>query len=95
MMAGHLGGSLTHGATYLTVPFTGTAEVKPALPPIPQVQEADVYNDLVGPLLQKRCVHCHSPQKPRVTCNCTCPKLLTKEAKAVWLCWQANPAAAC
>jgi len=65
MLAGHLGGSLTHGAGYLTAAFAGPGEAKPALPPVAQVQEADVYNDLVGPLLQKRCVHCHSPQKTK------------------------------
>ena len=78
MLAGHLGGSLTHGAGYLTAAFAGPGEVKPALPPIAQVQEADVYNDLVGPLLQKRCVHCHSPQKTKGDLQLHLPEAIAK-----------------
>jgi uncharacterized membrane protein len=78
MLAGHLGGSLTHGAGYLTAAFSGPGEVKPALAPIAQVQEAEVYNDLVGPLLQKRCVHCHSPQKTKGGLQLHLPEAIAK-----------------
>lgn len=78
MLTGHWGGSLTHGAGYLTAPLRSGTAAQPALPPIAQVQEADVYNDLVGPLLQKRCVHCHSPQKTKGDLQLHLPEAIGK-----------------
>jgi uncharacterized membrane protein len=55
MITGHLGGSLTHGSDYLTKPLlkvlgddtTATVTIKP----VPNVQEAFAYNDVVKPIL--------------------------------------------
>ncbi len=66
-VTGHLGGSLTHGSTYLTEGLNaGAADKKgAAIPPIPNIQEAVVYNDMVKPLLEARCYSCHGPNKKK------------------------------
>ena len=65
-ITGHLGGSLTHGANYLTEPLSkeggeGTA----AIPPIANIQEAFVYKDAIQPLLKNRCYSCHGAEKQK------------------------------
>lgn len=66
-ITGHFGGSLTHGSTYLTEGLNaGSADKKgAAIPPIPNIQEAVVYNDMVKPLLEARCYSCHGPNKKK------------------------------
>ena len=66
-ITGHLGGSLTHGSTYLTEGLNTSAADKKgaAIPPIPNIQEAVVYNDMVQPLLEARCYSCHGPNKKK------------------------------
>lgn len=68
-ITGHLGGSLTHGSDYFTKPltdaFSGDSSSSFTLKPIPNVQEAQVYNDVVQPILQSRCYSCHGPSKQK------------------------------
>ncbi len=63
-VTGHLGGSLTHGSDYLTAPLKD-AEGRAAIPPIPNIQEALVYQDAIQPLLKNRCYSCHSSEKQK------------------------------
>jgi uncharacterized membrane protein/mono/diheme cytochrome c family protein len=75
MSAGHDGGSLTHGEGFLTQytpePFRSIAgmppiEEKPSeIKPIENIDEAVVYNDIVQPILQMRCVQCHNANKQK------------------------------
>lgn len=63
---GHMGGSLTHGSDYLTAALKeegGTP--KSAIPPIPNIQEAAVYQDAIQPLLKNRCYSCHGSEKQK------------------------------
>ncbi|SMD02998.1 c-type cytochrome domain-containing protein [Pedobacter nyackensis] len=65
-VTGHLGGSLTHGADYLTAPLKeGGGKAGAAIPPIPNVQEALVYKDAIQPLLKNRCYSCHGSEKQK------------------------------
>lgn len=66
LLTGHFGGSLTHGADYLTAALHGDAGAT-ALPqkPIANVQEATAYADVVQPILQAHCYGCHGPQKQK------------------------------
>jgi uncharacterized membrane protein len=59
--SGHQGASLTHGNDYLTM-HTLMQEVrdKPA-----SVQSAMIYEDVVGPILQKKCSQCHQGGKQK------------------------------
>jgi mono/diheme cytochrome c family protein/uncharacterized membrane protein len=75
MIAGHHGGSLTHGSDYLTQytpePFRAMAGIPPrketevAIKPIADVNQALVYEQVVNPILQARCVQCHNPEKSK------------------------------
>jgi uncharacterized membrane protein len=68
-ITGHLGGSLTHGADYITKPFADifrTDSVPEAvIKPIPNVQKAVVYTDIIKPILQTKCYSCHGPNKQK------------------------------
>lgn len=65
VVAGHLGGNLTHGETYLTetmpaplAKLVGVARVEKVK--INQLSEALAYRDLVQPILNKHCTQCHN-----------------------------------
>jgi uncharacterized membrane protein/mono/diheme cytochrome c family protein len=64
-VTGHLGGSLTHGSTYLTEGLKSGSEQGAAIKPIPNIQEAVVYADVVQPLLEAKCYSCHGPSKQK------------------------------
>jgi predicted CXXCH cytochrome family protein len=57
---GHYGGSLTHGEGFLT-----TAKKKPASLQIDNIKEAHVFNDIVMPIVERKCVSCHNAQKSK------------------------------
>ena len=60
-ITGHLGGTLTHGADYLsaTVLLDRAKEKKK----ISNVNDAYVFADLVKPILQEKCAGCHNDSK--------------------------------
>ena len=57
VLAGHWGGSMTHGADFLT---KDTTTVKKG---IANIDEARVYHDIVQPIFDAKCVSCHNPKK--------------------------------
>ena len=73
MGAGHYGGSLTHGADYLTAYFptsmesftSGSANKKKQPKVITNLPEAVVYTDIIQPILDNRCTNCHNPAKKK------------------------------
>jgi uncharacterized membrane protein len=69
MITGHLGGSLTHGSDYLTQPLAdvfGNDSIAPkTIKPVPNVQEALAYNDVIQPILQTKCYSCHGSHKQK------------------------------
>jgi uncharacterized membrane protein len=68
-VTGHLGGSLTHGSDYLTKPladiFGKDTVTNAVIKPVPNVQEAFVYGDVVKPILQTKCYSCHGENKQK------------------------------
>lgn len=69
---GHLGGNLTHGSTYLMEyapnPIRQLAGLpKKAIPrkKVTVIDSADVYLDLVSPIMNDRCVSCHNTDKKK------------------------------
>lgn len=64
-ITGHMGGSLTHGSDYLTEGLNSPDENEAAIKPIPDIQEAALYTDVVQPLLQARCYSCHGANKQK------------------------------
>ncbi len=70
LLTGHLGGSLTHGDTYLAQYAPGPIRVLAGLPadagPRPKpadLASADIYLDVVQPALEQRCSSCHNNTK--------------------------------
>jgi uncharacterized membrane protein/mono/diheme cytochrome c family protein len=64
IITGHLGGSLTHGTDYLS-PWKTPDTVAVQRKPIPNVQEAVAYADIIQPLLQSKCYSCHGKNKQK------------------------------
>lgn len=64
IFTGHGGGSLTHGADYLSI---STLEVDaPEAPSRPaSIDSADMFSDAVMPILQTKCTSCHNPSKKK------------------------------
>src|SRR6185369_10402028 len=62
IITGHLGGTLTHGEGFLTKGiFQSTKDsTKSARKAIPSVQEAQVFADIIQPILLDKCGGCHS-----------------------------------
>ena len=65
IVTGHLGGSVTRGPEYLVEPFTEIEKQAFHMKPIPDIQNAVLYADVVQPLLEARCYNCHGPRKHR------------------------------
>jgi mono/diheme cytochrome c family protein len=63
VVTGHLGGSLTHGEGYLTDSFNDKKIKGPAIQPIANIQEAQVYASAIQPLFEARCYTCHGSNK--------------------------------
>lgn len=56
---GHFGGSLTHGSDYLF----GGEKTEAAAIPIANLDSAQVFEQLVLPVLKNKCGNCHNPSK--------------------------------
>ncbi len=69
MITGHLGGSLTHGSDYISKPFarlfSADSNAVTTIKPLPNVQEAIAYNDVIRPILQTKCYSCHNANKKK------------------------------
>ncbi len=73
MAAGHYGGSLTHGSDYLTQympnPLRAVAGLEPKKEKvavlITNLPEAQIYHDIIYPIIDARCVSCHNPDKKK------------------------------
>ena len=60
LVAGHLGGSLTHGNDFVLQPVLANA--RPASVPLEQAQ---LFPHVIQPLLESKCVSCHNPEKKK------------------------------
>ncbi len=72
-VSGHLGGSLTHGADYLTRRLPEPLRLAAGLPPRDEVTRvhlrgidtATVFAGVIGPILERRCGACHDAERKR------------------------------
>jgi hypothetical protein len=78
---GHFGGSLTHGSDYLSSAFSDDTDSVTVQKIIPNIQEANVYGDVVQPLLQSKCYGCHGPKKQKGNLRMDNPEYLMKGGK--------------
>jgi uncharacterized membrane protein/mono/diheme cytochrome c family protein len=79
IITGHLGGTLTHGAGYLTSAFTTGGQSTGAMErkPITNVQEAVLYKDIIQPVLQEKCYSCHGAAKQKGKLRLDTPEFIT------------------
>lgn len=73
---GHYGANMTHGETYLiekAPDFVRTSIGFPAhslpRPPITSLDDADIYLDVIEPMLKSRCTSCHNDHKQKGKLN--------------------------
>lgn len=83
IITGHLGGSITHGSDYLTKVFSSDKEnsKEAKRKPIPNIQEAVVYNDIVKPILESKCYGCHGANKQKGKLRLDLPDFILKGGK--------------
>lgn len=75
--SGHQGGSLTHGSDFLSIEsFFKEKRPKPA-----SVDEAFVFEDLIQPILDKKCAQCHNSSKLKGDLSVTSLEKLLKGGK--------------
>ena len=63
MVTGHYGGSLTHGADYLTASFNNSTSANKKV--IANIDDAVVYTDIIEPILATKCYSCHGQSKQK------------------------------
>ena len=82
LITGHLGGSLTHGPNYLTEGWSALPDtVMIPQKKIANIQEANVYADVVQPMLQTRCYSCHGEKKQKGKLRLDAPQWILKGGK--------------
>lgn len=71
-ITGHLGGNLTHGSTYLLeyAPnlvrnMAGMPDKKEPRPKVTELDSADVFLDMVLPMMESKCISCHNDGKKK------------------------------
>lgn len=86
---GHYGANMTHGETYLVdkapnIVRTALGFAEHAIPreKITSLEQADVYLDVIEPMLQKRCVSCHNDNKQKGKLNLNSIEGLFKGGKS-------------
>ena len=60
IVTGHLGGNITHGQDFLFAPVIAEVKKPPVL-----FEDAEIYADMVQPILQAKCISCHNAQKAK------------------------------
>ena len=83
IITGHFGGSLTHGSDYLTGSLNSKADSSNTKyrKPLPNVQEALIYSDIIQPVLQNKCYTCHGKSKQKGKLRLDLPERLMKGGK--------------
>ncbi|MBU1821513.1 MAG: hypothetical protein KKG00_08390, partial [Bacteroidetes bacterium] len=77
LFTGHLGSSITHGEEFLLAPVLSDQQ-----PTLVAFDEALVYEHVVWPILEEKCVGCHNPQKSKGELIMTTADLLAKGGKS-------------
>ncbi|HEV8272621.1 MAG TPA: c-type cytochrome domain-containing protein [Chitinophagaceae bacterium] len=81
IITGHLGGSLTHGTDYLTKGFSKDSVAEKEMKPIADVQEANVYAEIIQPIFENRCYSCHNKSKKKGKLRLDEPAFILKGGK--------------
>jgi len=84
ILTGHFGGSITHGSDYLTRAFSAEAleQSRQKRKPIPNVQQALAYQDVIKPILTSKCYKCHGSNKQKGKLRLDMPDFILKGGKS-------------
>lgn len=75
VFAGHFGAILTHGDNFILEPITSTeVEIIP-------LEQAIVYDHVIQPIFEKKCISCHNPDKLKGELMLTDAQSITKGGK--------------
>ncbi|GAB3640923.1 c-type cytochrome domain-containing protein [Spirosoma arcticum] len=74
--AGHYGATLTHGDNFLFEPLSSQTK----LAPVP-LDQALVFNHVIQPIFEQKCVSCHNPDKLKGELNLTSAEWIRKGGK--------------
>lgn len=83
---GHFGAELTHGEDFIMQPVYANIK-KPSVP----VEQAIIYEHVIQPILEKKCVSCHNPNKLKGELALTDSLSLVKGGKTGQLFVPGNP----
>ncbi|MDQ6481892.1 c-type cytochrome domain-containing protein [Dyadobacter sp. LHD-138] len=86
ILTGHYGASLTHGENFVFEPIDAQREM--AMVPL---EKAIVFNDVIKPVLEQKCVSCHNPDKLKGELSLTDPQSILKGGKSGKLYIPGNP----
>lgn len=64
-ITGHYGGNLTHGSDYLTAYLPFGRKEKKEVPKINTIEEAQLFANVVHPILDNKCLSCHNSSKKK------------------------------
>ena len=82
IITGHLGGSLTHGPGFLTKGFSNQDDsTQKEIKPIADVQEANVYAEIIQPIFESKCYGCHNKSKKKGKLRLDEPAFILKGGK--------------
>ncbi|WP_245605225.1 DUF2231 domain-containing protein [Niabella soli] len=76
LVAGHIGGNITHGEDFLFSPVLAKSET----PQVP-FEDAIVYTHLIQPIFEKKCMSCHNSSKAKGELVMETQQLLLKGGK--------------
>jgi uncharacterized membrane protein len=76
LIAGHQGAGITHGQNFLLAPLLPEKKQKQVL-----FEDAIVFNDMVRPILQTKCMSCHNSKKAKGDLIMETEELLLKGGK--------------
>ncbi|MGH2563871.1 MAG: c-type cytochrome domain-containing protein, partial [Ginsengibacter sp.] len=76
IITGHLGADITHGQDFLLAPVTPERQKPKVL-----FEDAEVYPDMVQPILEAKCMSCHNSQKAKGDLIMETKELLLKGGK--------------
>ncbi|MHA4739157.1 FN3 associated domain-containing protein [Dyadobacter sp. MSC1_007] len=86
-VGGHLGGNLTHGEDFLISPLGPSQDETPKV----AFEEAKVFDNLVKPVLEQKCLSCHNEEKAKGGLQIQTQALLVKGGKGGML-WDTTKA---
>ncbi|WP_234670871.1 FN3 associated domain-containing protein [Dyadobacter sp. CY261] len=77
LVTGHLGGNLTHGEDFLALSPPNSTEAVNQV----SIEQAEIYENLVKPVLQQKCYACHNADKSKGGLQMHTKELLAKGGK--------------